>query len=101
MKPSLRCIRMASALAALASATPALAVDRPSTFSIVAYDSVTQELGVAVQSRYFSVGSVVPWAEAGVGAVATQAQVHTAYGPRALALLRTGVEPAAILTAFA
>ena len=43
-----------------------------STFSIVAFDPLTKDLGVAVQSRYFSVGSVVPWAEADVGAVATQ-----------------------------
>jgi uncharacterized Ntn-hydrolase superfamily protein len=60
------------------------------TFSIVAYDPATQELGVAVQSRAFSVGGGVPWAEAGVGAVATQASTLEAHGPRGLALLRTG-----------
>src|SRR5438093_6899867 len=87
--------------AALAGAVPAHAITRPSTFSIVAYDSVTQELGVAVQSKYFSVGRVVPWAEAGVGAVATQAQVNPSYGPRVLAMLRTGMSPDDIMRALA
>ena len=57
------------------------------TFSIVAYDPETEELGVAVQSKFIAVGSVVPWAKAGVGAVATQAYANTTYGPRALELL--------------
>ena len=72
----------------------AAAQDHPptvSTFSIVGYDAKTQEWGVAVASRYFSVGSVVPWAEAGVGAIATQANVNVGYGPRALDLLKTGL----------
>ncbi|UCF79222.1 MAG: DUF1028 domain-containing protein [Candidatus Eiseniibacteriota bacterium] len=60
------------------------------TFSIVAYDSETQELGVAVQSRAFSVGAAVPWAEAGVGAIATQASTNESFGPNGLALLRAG-----------
>jgi uncharacterized Ntn-hydrolase superfamily protein len=60
------------------------------TFSIVAYDPVNAEWGVTVASRYFSVGSVVPWAEAGVGAIATQANVNVGYGPRGLELLRQG-----------
>lgn len=60
------------------------------TFSIVAYDPVNADWGVAVASRYFSVGSVVPWAEAGVGAVATQANVNVGYGPRGIELLRQG-----------
>lgn len=60
------------------------------TFSIVAYDPETQELGVAVQSRAFSVGGGVPWAEAGVGAIATQASTNESFGPRGLALLRSG-----------
>ena len=64
-----------------------------STFSIVARDPVTGELGVAVQSHWFSVGSVVPWAEAGVGAVATQSFVEPAYGPKGLALMKRGVAP--------
>lgn len=61
------------------------------TYSIVAYDFETRELGVAVQSRYFSVGSVVPWAEAGVGAIATQSFVNVSYGPRGLELLKRGL----------
>ena len=60
------------------------------TYSIVARDSQTGELGVAVQSHWFSVGSVVSWAEAGVGAVATQSLVDPAYGPLGLELMRTG-----------
>ncbi len=72
-----------------------------STFSIVAIDTVTQELGVAVQSKYFSVGGVVPWAEAGVGAVATQANVNPSLGPRALALLRTGLSAPDVMRAMA
>ncbi len=60
------------------------------TYSIVASDSVTGDLGVAVQSHWFSVGSVVSWAEAGVGAVATQSFVETSYGPLGLDLMRGG-----------
>ena len=60
------------------------------TYSIVARDSETGELGVAVQSRAFSVGPTVPWVEPGVGAVATQAQSERSYGPLGLALLRGG-----------
>jgi uncharacterized Ntn-hydrolase superfamily protein len=60
------------------------------TYSIVARDPDTGELGVAVQSHWFSVGSIVTWARPGVGAVATQANVEAAYGPRALALLADG-----------
>ncbi len=63
------------------------------TFSIVAYDPDTGDLGVAVQSRFFGVGSVVPWARAGVGAVATQALANTTYGPRGLGLLAAGASP--------
>jgi uncharacterized Ntn-hydrolase superfamily protein len=60
------------------------------TFSIVARDPETGELGVAVQSHWFSVGSVVPWAEAGVGAVATQSFVDPSYGKLGLDLMRLG-----------
>lgn len=60
------------------------------TFSIVARDSVTGEMGVAVQSHWFSVGSVVGWAEAGVGAVATQSLVNPSFGIRGLELLKKG-----------
>jgi uncharacterized Ntn-hydrolase superfamily protein len=60
------------------------------TYSIVARDKKTGEFGVAVQSHYFQVGPVVPWALAGVGAVATQSQVNISYGPLGLELLRAG-----------
>lgn len=60
------------------------------TYSIVARDSKTGELGVAVQSHYFQVGPVVPWAISGIGAVATQSQVNVSYGPLGLELLRAG-----------
>ncbi len=61
-----------------------------STYSIVARDPGTGELGVAVQSHWFSVGAMVPWAEAGVGAVATQSFVDPSYGPLGLALMKAG-----------
>src|ERR687885_713264 len=64
------------------------------TFSIVALDPENGDVGVAVQSRYFAVGAVVPWARAGVGAVATQAAGRAAYGPEILDLLARGLEPA-------
>lgn len=62
------------------------------TYSIVARDADTGELGVAVQSHWFAVGPIVPWARPGVGAVATQANAEVAYGPRALALLQSGLD---------
>jgi uncharacterized Ntn-hydrolase superfamily protein len=68
------------------------------TFSIVGYDPANGDLGVAVASRYFAVGSVVPWAEAGVGAIATQANVNVGYGPRGLELLRQGLPANDVLT---
>lgn len=64
-----------------------------STFSIVARDSITGELGIAVASRFFAVGSVVPWAKADVGAVATQAFANTTFGWRGLDLLEKGLTP--------
>jgi len=70
---------------------PALAAPLVHTFSIVARDSTTGELGVAVQSHYFSVGPLVPWAEAGVGAVATQSFALVDYGPNGLDLMRSGM----------
>ena len=60
------------------------------TFSIVGYDAETGDLGIAVQSKFFAVGSVVPWAEAGVGAIATQSWANTTYGPNGLKLLKNG-----------
>jgi uncharacterized Ntn-hydrolase superfamily protein len=65
----------------------------PATFSIVAFDPETQELGVAVESKFLSVGAVVPWVESGVGAIATQSWANTTYGPRGLELLRRGAMP--------
>ncbi len=76
--------------------SPAEGSDRPrfqrpvATYSIVARDPETGEMGVAVQSHWFSVGSVVSWAEAGVGAVATQSLVDPAYGPLGLDIMRAG-----------
>lgn len=81
--------------AALGSAAPGHA-----TFSVAAFDSVTQELGVAVQSRAFSVGMAVPWAEAGVGAIATQASTNESFGPLGLAMLRSGTAAPEVMRAL-
>ncbi len=62
-----------------------------STFSIVAYDPEAQEWGVAVQSKFLAAGAVVPWAQAGVGAVATQAYANTSFGPDGLSLMAEGI----------
>lgn len=70
------------------------------TYSIVARDPLNGALGVAVQSHYFSVGGVVPWAEAGVGAVATQAMGEPSYGPLGLELMRAGKSAAEALRAL-
>jgi len=80
------------------SAASAETLSRPAgplahTYSIVARDPATGDLGVAVQSHWFQVGSVVPWARAGVGAVATQSFVEPAYGPRGLELMAGGWSP--------
>ena len=74
--------------------------ERPlvSTFSIVAGDPQTGELGVAVASRFFAVGSVVPWARADIGAVATQSFANTSFGWRGLDLLEQGVSPEEAVT---
>jgi uncharacterized Ntn-hydrolase superfamily protein len=88
--------RLAAVFVALCLLSPpiAAAADRPvHTYSIVARDPATGQMGVAVQSHWFSVGSVVPWAEAGVGAVATQSLVDASYGPLALQMLRAGRSP--------
>jgi uncharacterized Ntn-hydrolase superfamily protein len=74
--------------------------DPVATFSILGYDPDTGELGGAVQSRVFSVGNGVLWAEADVGVVATQAIIDVSYGQRALQLLRTGLTPEAIVKAI-
>ena len=67
------------------------------TYSIVAFDQETGELGVAVQSHWFSVGFLVPWAKAGVGAVATQSFVKVDYGPHGLKLMEEGMSADAAL----
>ncbi len=82
-------------IAANCAAAPSLPT--VSTFSIVAINPQTGDLGVAVASRYFSVGSVVPWAMAGVGAVATQANVNVGYGQQAIDLLRQGLTAQQVL----
>jgi uncharacterized Ntn-hydrolase superfamily protein len=94
----MRSIRIVSLLAVLAS--PAYAQRKPQTdtlawptgtFSILAYDPATGDIGGAVQSRVFAVGNGVLWAEAGLGVVTTQAIVDVSYGPQALAKLRQGL----------
>ena len=67
------------------------------TFSIVAIDKEAGEMGVAVQSHWFSVGSIVAWAEPGVGAIATQSLVNVSFGPRGLELLKSGKMPQEVL----
>jgi uncharacterized Ntn-hydrolase superfamily protein len=62
----------------------------PSTFSIVGYDPEAQEWGIAVQSKFLAVGAVVPWAQAGAGAVATQSYANTSFGPNGLTLMAQG-----------
>ena len=89
------CLLLAIALPIACSTSPtrhpAPEAMRPvATFSIVAFDPDTGELGVAVQSKFLGVGAVVPFAKAGVGAVATQAWANTTYGPRGLELLESG-----------
>jgi uncharacterized Ntn-hydrolase superfamily protein len=101
----LSCIKLVGAIIALlplsASAPEApRGGDRPpetGTFSILGFDPDTGEIGAAVQSRVFSVGNGVILAEAGVGAVATQAIVDVAYGPKGMALLRQGLAPKDII----
>ncbi len=73
--------------------SPSVYGDQPlaHTYSIVAYDAETGDIGVAVQSHWFSVGSLVIWGEAGVGVIATQSFVNPAFGPEGLALLKKGL----------
>ena len=94
LKPFLALAALSSSLAAQ---SPTVVIQRDTlrwptgTFSILAMDPATGEIGGAVQSRVFSVGNGVLWAESGVGAVATQAIIDVSYGPQALALLKTGL----------
>jgi uncharacterized Ntn-hydrolase superfamily protein len=99
------CLALIAAVSAALTAAgtshePAAQDQTPGTFSILGYDPATGEIGGAVQSRVFSVGNGVLWAEAGVGASATQAIVDVSYGPKALELLKAGMTPAAIIPAI-
>lgn len=67
------------------------------TFSIVGFDPNTKELGIAVQSKFIAVGAVVPWAKAGVGAIATQSYANTKYGPLGLKYLAKGLRPKEVI----
>jgi uncharacterized Ntn-hydrolase superfamily protein len=89
-----------SIFAIAASAADRLPFDPVATFPILGFDPKTGEVGAAVQSRVFSVGNGVLWAEAGIGVVATQAIVDVSYGPQGLALLRAGLTPAAAVKAI-
>ena len=80
------CAVFAAAILTLLAASCG-ATEPVATFSIVAFDEATGELGVAVQSKFFAVGAVVPWARAGVGAIASQAFGNTTFGPRGLDLI--------------
>ena len=93
-----RFIVLVSWMAMVAGVVPGRAAESPATnrlpvvatFSVVGFDPATGDLGVAVQSKFFGVGSVVPWAKAKVGAIATQSYANTSYGPDGLALLESG-----------
>ncbi len=98
MRPAALVFTLLSALSV--SPLPRLASDPVATFSILGYDPQTGEVGGAVQSRVFSVGNGVLWAEADAGVVATQAVVDVSYGPKGLALLRAGLTPSAVVKAL-
>ena len=86
----LACVFADPVVPGLASDSPQVPARPVHTFSIVARDAATGELGVAVQSHWFSVGPIVAWAEAGVGAVATQSFVDPSYGKNGLDMMRAG-----------
>jgi uncharacterized Ntn-hydrolase superfamily protein len=94
------CAGLVVALLFVAPVAPTAPPDLAATFSIVGYDPDKQEWGVAVASKYLAVGAVVPWAKAGVGAVATQSYVNVSYGPRGLELMGQGKSPAETLKAL-
>ncbi|KPJ61312.1 MAG: hypothetical protein AMJ46_02830 [Latescibacteria bacterium DG_63] len=84
----------------MATTRPASDWTPVATFSIVAFDPETGDLGAAVQSKFFAVGTVVPWAKAGIGAIATQAFANTTYGPGGLKLLAEGRSPQEVIDAL-
>jgi len=90
----------AIAIAGLAAQPAQPLPDPVATFSILGFDPETGEVGGAVQSRVFSVGNGVLWADAEAGMAATQAIIDVSYGPKALALLRAGMKPEAIIKAI-
>ena len=97
LRPIVASWLMSAVIGFVATLAGAQSLPPVSTFSIVAADPQNGDLGIAVASRYFSVGSVVPWAMAGVGAVATQANVNVGYGQQAIDLLRQGLTAQATL----
>lgn len=97
LQHALAVLGLVAGLFAAANAAEAPPAPNIATFSVCAYDPATGEVGVAVQSKFFAVGSVVPWARAGVGAVATQAFGNPNYGPNGLDLMARGVPPSAFL----
>ena len=90
-------VAILTALGQASSDTPMPATGAVATFSIVARDAATGELGIAVASRFFAVGAVVPWAKAGVGAVATQSFANTTFGWRGLELMEQGAAPEEVM----
>jgi uncharacterized Ntn-hydrolase superfamily protein len=91
---------MAAVVLVLVAWVPMPAAELPdpvATYSILGFDPATGEIGGAVQSRVFAVGNGVLWGEAGVGMVATQAIIDVSYGPKGLAMLRSGLRPEAIV----
>lgn len=99
----LRAVTLVALLCAAANGVAAQEEERwppVATFSILGYDPETGEVGGAVQSRVFSVGNGVLWAEANVGVVATQAIVDVSYGPQGLELLRRGLSPQEVVDAI-
>ena len=97
LRPALLAAGLLWATTSYAAAQWSLPWPPVATFSILGYDSTTDEVGGAVQSRVFAVGNGVLWAEADVGLVATQAIVDVSYGPKALAYLRQGLSPADVV----
>ena len=89
--PPMNCVAFSLSVVLCVFCVEIKAADKPvATYSIVAFDPATGDLGIAVQSKFFGVGSVVPWAKAGVGAVATQSYANTTYGPKGLKLMADG-----------